>query len=406
MALPVQQPNSGERSSSSWYEKVFKNKRRHAHSSAPPPPPPPPPQEQRTTTTRTGPEPVNQPAIRTSHQQAASTAGTSTSSSSTADDDDARGPLGFPEPNFSPALKVVGYDESVTLVSQATGRRWRVVDSSRECQFGEVLRAVQLSGEAAPTAAPAYFAIKELKVDKLIEMQGRTHEDPLKEVAALQYLPKHPNVLACTEALLDENSIYIVTPFHGGGEVFNALSASGRFGEGQARLLFRQVLDGLLHLKRHGVCHRDVSLENLLFAEGGVVKLVDFGLALRIPQNEDGSARTIPPQGPCGKPYYMAPEVVASSSSSGFDGFAVDVWACGILVFAMLTGVAPFELALPSQDMRFHTVAVREKLTELLSAWNMPLSPEATDLIQSCLLLAPERRPSLEELVNHDWLKA
>lgn len=79
---------------------------------------------------------------------------------------------------------------------------------------------------------------------------------------------------------------------------------------------------------------RDVSLENLLFAEEGVVKLVDFGLALRIPQSEDGSARTIPPQGPCGKPYYMAPEVVSSSSSSGFDGFAVDVWACGILVFA------------------------------------------------------------------------
>ncbi|CAM9314809.1 unnamed protein product [Ectocarpus sp. 6 AP-2014] len=409
MALPVQQPNSGERSSSSWYEKVFKNKRRH-HSSAPPSSPPPPQEQQRrTATTRTGPEPVHQkPATcstRPPHQQAASTAPDTSTSSSTADDDDARGPLSFPEPNFSPALKVVDYDDSVTLVSQATGRRWRVVDSSRGCQFGEVLRAVELSGEAAPAVPPAYFAIKELKVDKLIEMQGRTHEDPLKEVAALQYLPKHPNVLACTEALLDENSIYIVTPFYSGGEVFNALSANGRFEEGQARLLFRQVLDGLLHLKRHGVCHRDVSLENLLFAEEGVVKLVDFGLALRIPQSEDGSARIIPPQGPCGKPYYMAPEVVASSTSSGFDGFAVDVWACGILVFAMLTGVAPFELALPSHDMRFHTVAVRERLTELLSAWNMPLSPEATDLIQSCLLLAPERRPSLEELVNHDWLK-
>lgn len=71
-----------------------------------------------------------------------------------------------------------------------------------------------------------------------------------------------------------------------------------------------------------------------MLAEEGVVKLVDFGLALRIPQNEDGSARKIPPQGLCGKPYYIAPEVLASSSSkSGFDGFAVDVWACGILLF-------------------------------------------------------------------------
>ncbi|CAM9315996.1 unnamed protein product [Ectocarpus sp. 6 AP-2014] len=372
------------------------------HRSAPTP-------KQRTLTTRTVPEPVllhqpKQPA--TSHAAAPTApvaAGTSTSGS-TADDDDARGPLGFPEPSFSPALKVVDCD-SFTLVSQATGRRWRAIDSSRECQFGKVLRAVELSDEAG--ARPGYFAIKELSLGHLQEMQGKTLEDPLREVSALQYLPSHPNVLTCTEALLDENSIYIVMPFYSGGEVFDVLMDSGRFEEDEARLLLRQVLDGLLHLKRHGVCHRDVSLENLVLTEEGVVKLVDFGLALRIPQNEDGSARTIPPQGACGKPHYIAPEVLASSSSkSGFDGFAVDVWASGILLFVMLTGVAPFEVALPSHDERLHTVAVKENLAELLSTWNISLSPEATDLIQSCLLFAPERRPSLEALANHDWLNA
>ncbi|CAM9908440.1 unnamed protein product, partial [Hapterophycus canaliculatus] len=70
--------------------------------------------------------------------------------------------------------------------------------------------------------------------------------------------------------------IYIVTPFYGGGEIFDALANRGRFRESEARPIFRQVLEGLLHLKKHGVCHRDVSLENLLLSEGGVVKLVDF----------------------------------------------------------------------------------------------------------------------------------
>lgn len=67
------------------------------------------------------------------------------------------GPLSFPKPKFSAALKVVE-DGGFTLVSRATGRRWMAVNSSRECQFGEVLRAVELTEDA--TAPSAYFAIK------------------------------------------------------------------------------------------------------------------------------------------------------------------------------------------------------------------------------------------------------
>lgn len=47
-----------------------------------------------------------------------------------------------------------------------------------------------------------------------------------------------------------------MTPFYNGGEVFDALTDQGQFEESQARPLFRQVLEGLLHLKKHGVCHR------------------------------------------------------------------------------------------------------------------------------------------------------
>lgn len=62
----------------------------------------------------------------------------------------------------------------------------------------------------------------------------------------------------CTQALWDKDNIYIVTPFCGGGEVFDAMADRGQFEEVEARPLFRQALAGLLHLKRHGVCHRYV----------------------------------------------------------------------------------------------------------------------------------------------------
>ncbi|CAM9555959.1 unnamed protein product [Scytosiphon promiscuus] len=407
MALPAhqqrpqhqkQQQDSGEPSSS-----LRESKARHKrHSSAPPP-------RRRTTSTssvsttasassspdRDQQEPENRTAPRRQESPVTMKTPAPEIGSPALTDGDGHGPLKFPMATFSPALAGIE-DGSFTLVSKKTGRRWRAINSTRECQFGEVMRAMELTGEAS--APPA--------LDRLREMQGRTHEDPLREVAALQYLAEHPNVLTCTEALWDKDNIYIVTPFYSGGEVFDALTEQGQYEESQARPLFRQVLEGLLHLKKHGVCHRDVSLENLLLTEAGVVKLVDFGLALRIPQTADGRAKVLPAQGPCGKPYYMSPEVLASSSSSGFDGFAVDVWACGIVLFIMLTGVPPFELALPSQDQRCKIVAVEERLEDLLSAWDVSLSPEATALIQSCLLFTPERRPSLEALLSHPWVKA
>lgn len=86
-----------------------------------------------------------------------------------------------------------------------------------------------------------------------------------------------------------------------------------------------------LLLRRNVLLARDVSLENLLFDGRNRVKLIDLGLALRIPRNPDGSAVPLPPQGACGKQFYMSPEVLTSSGR--FDGFAVDVWAVGITLF-------------------------------------------------------------------------
>lgn len=75
----------------------------------------------------------------------------------------ADGPLSFPAPKFSAGVKVtVVAGGRFILASQATGRRWMVVGSSRKCQFGEVLRAVELSEDADDDATdrPVYFAIK------------------------------------------------------------------------------------------------------------------------------------------------------------------------------------------------------------------------------------------------------
>lgn len=98
-----------------------------------------------------------------------------------------------------------------------------------------------------------------------------------------------------------------------------------------------------------------MSLENILLTEHGEVKIIDFGMVLRFGQpqgqsrvgegGEEGDfdndgrsggsnssgARSISPTGPFGKKHYMAPEVARNDQD--YDGFAVDVWAIGIIMF-------------------------------------------------------------------------
>ena len=77
-----------------------------------------------------------------------------------------------------------------------------------------------------------------------------------------------------------------------------------------------------------------MSLENILL-DNGRAKIIDFGMAITMEHTHHGVSASgqisIPPTGPYGKRRYMAPEVAMGNQA--YDGFKVDVWACGIILF-------------------------------------------------------------------------
>ena len=95
----------------------------------------------------------------------------------------------------------------------------------------------------------------------------------------------------------------------------------------------------------------------------------------------------------------MSPEVLRNSP---FDGFAVDIWATGIVLFIMLVGIPPFEWT-SFDDPRYQLVTAG-RLNELLAQWNRPISPLAANLLQAMLRDDPRDRLSLFQVMNHPWV--
>jgi serine/threonine protein kinase len=161
-------------------------------------------------------------------------------------------------------------------------------------------------------------------------------------------------------------------------------------------------------LQELGICHRDLSLENIL-VDVETCLVIDMGMCLRVPYNDPARQggiidvhrgalrRLIKPQGVCGKHNYMSPEVFENTKP--FDGFAIDLWAAGAILYIMLTGFPGYDQA-SRADKRFDLI-VNGNLTKQLEEWQIHLSADAGELLQSMMQLDPRDRLTLAEVMAH-----
>jgi serine/threonine protein kinase len=363
-------------------------------------------------------------------------------------------PLDFPTPKVHRAafVSALGRDHTTgrtselqRLLVRLPHQRWHASDTNRgyllkkklsKSTYGSVRLGVVLRKRCREDveadgveweSTDELVAVKASSWQKIRQCRGKHMEDPIKEVAALQYTGNyHPNVLGCLEVLQDDNYLYTVMPYCTGGDLYSNIMAGQvlsnlekpirstvrRPSEEQARVWFGQLLQGLFHMQKKGISHRDLSLENLLLDEYGDLVIADLGLALRVPfldasnpgcvsDVSEGSQRLlIQAQGQCGDLCYMAPEVLQRDDA--FDGFALDLWSSGIILFIILVGRAPFKWA-HSTDVRYSLIA-RGRFAELMRDLDIPLSCEACHLMQNMLLRDPRERLSLAQVMNHPWV--
>lgn len=190
--------------------------------------------------------------------------------------------------------------------------------------------------------------------------------------------------------------IGIILEYASGGELFDHILAHRYLKEKDACKLFAQLISGVSYIHAKKIVHRDLKLENLLLDRNRNVIITDFGFANRFEHRADDLMQTS-----CGSPCYAAPELVISEGL--YVGSAVDIWSCGVILYAMLAGYLPFDddPANPEGDNinLLYKYIVNTPLT-----FPDYVSPDARDLLSMMLVPDPKRRSGLPEIKSHRWL--
>lgn len=261
---------------------------------------------------------------------------------------------------------------------------WKLGKTLGRGATGRVLLAThQTTGQKA--------AVKVVSKSELQDEETEKNGDGLpygieREIIIMKLLT-HPNVLRLYDVWETSKALYLVLEYVEGGELFDLLVERGPLPEVEAIKYFRQIILGTAYCHALGICHRDLKPENLLLDSQLNVKLADFGMAAL-----ESNGKLL--ETSCGSPHYAAPEIV---SGLKYHGAASDVWSCGVILFALLTGRLPFD----DENIRNLLLKVQA------GNFEMPVdevSREARDLIARMLEVDPMRRISTEKILRHPLL--
>lgn len=234
------------------------------------------------------------------------------------------------------------------------------------------------------------FAVKVIRKQRA---HVKSREKIRREVEIMR-LVKHKNVLRLYDLFETAEKLYFVLEFMEGGPLYEVLSSSDHvYTEDRARVIIRDVLEGLQYLHTHHVVHRDVKPDNVLTSSRRwpfTCKLADFGLSNFLMTESDTLESKV------GTPYFCAREVISTQTY----GTKADLWSTGVMIYEMLSGNKPFE--------GNGTRAVLQKIME--ARYSFPesrwanISHEAKDLIRLLICVDVDRRLSAIEALQHPWI--
>ncbi|OHS94570.1 CAMK family protein kinase [Tritrichomonas foetus] len=247
------------------------------------------------------------------------------------------------------------------------------------------------SGGSSEIYIAKSLKFNEIYVAKVITVDVRNMEQQWKsftaEVTALSQL-NLPNIIRMYEHMRIGNQFILILEYCSNGSLSDRIKAGVGMPIPQFIEIAHQIVRALDFCHSKFIAHRDVKASNVLFDKYGRVKLSDFGLSIHAPYKMLQNAY-------CGSLVYTAPEIIQRKPNNPF---YTDIWSLGVLFAVMLTGDSPW------------TEKSEEKMKKQITMadYRLPnnLPQAAVDLISQMIVIIPERRIKISELMKNEFLNS
>ena len=226
----------------------------------------------------------------------------------------------------------------------------------------------------------------------------------LMEIYALEKISPHENIIGYYGSSKDDFEMYILFEYINGGDLWHRKVIYGLPSEKLIKFYFIQILQAVKHIHSFNIAHRDLKPENMMITKDNkIIKLIDFGSSLDIDGTDfekkiEEMKKKEKKRRPdfihfVGTPNYMAPECVHNK----FSDKRCDLWSLGCILYDLYVGFPPFNGA--SEYLIF------QKSIKAKYIFPEGIIPDlAQDFIKKCIVIEPEKRMTLDEMLSHPLL--
>lgn len=243
----------------------------------------------------------------------------------------------------------------------------KMIGKGSSCIVVEVVESSSSNHYAAKVMSQRDLRMKKLLVNtnKEIDVLRRVH---------------HRNIIEFKEVVTNGDLIYIVMELCNSGDLLKWI-VDGRFDNNilEIQRVFGEICDAVSYLHKHGIAHGDLKPENIIIGSNDHIKLIDFGYShTELMAGDQEKSGTL---------YYAAPELFKQGS---FNTHMADIWALGVLMFAMETSLFPY-----NEDEN-----IVDQILEGQILYVEDMNPQVRTFIHRLIRVNPIDRPDIDEVIE------